>query len=106
MTSQGARAPSALGCVLTGQEMTTVLPLRGKAIRDIASADPSLHHNEREIPMKRLGLLGIALLLLAGCAGPNQPDWMQDAMKDWNGDRMKMEGETVGPYSPPPGRTK
>jgi hypothetical protein len=50
--------------------------------------------------LKTLWGLCALLALVSGCMVPQgAPDWYREAVKDANGDRMKMSGEQVSPYS-------
>ena len=50
--------------------------------------------------MKSLWGLCALLFLVAGCVNPDTaPPWAREAIKDMNGDRMKMSGEQYSPYS-------
>jgi len=53
--------------------------------------------------MKALWVLVALLALVAGCVGLDGENWATEAMRDWNGDRMKMSGESINPYSPKAG---
>ena len=50
--------------------------------------------------MRMIWGLCALLALVAGSISPDQvPPWMREAIKDANGDRMKMSGEQYSPYS-------
>ena len=48
--------------------------------------------------MKRLGVfvLGCAVSIALGCAGSGQKTGWDEAMKDFNGDNMKMQNDYSG----------
>ncbi len=51
--------------------------------------------------MRRLCALALVLGVVVGCVSPDEiKNWKGEALKDWNGDRMKMTGESETPYSP------